>query len=472
MAVKLADTLAPMGDFPAAESSSVEITLTGGTKKSVQKAYEDGDLGGIPAVETMPESANNGSTVLYVGEGTAKYKKGHTYQAKDTLGWASKAWTGLTSLSGTNVWTDGENIYYSSGSSQYVLNKAISIWLEKVWTGLTSFNGSNVWTDGEHTYYSNESSQYVLDKATSTWSEKVWTGLTSFNGSNVWTDGDNTYYSSGSSHFVLDKANSAWTEKVWTGLTSFAGYYVWTDGTDFYYSYNTTQYVLDKANSAWTEKVWTGLTSFNGSNVWTDGENIYYSCESSHFVLDKANSTWARKVWIGPTLFDGKYVWTDGENTYYSAGGAYQYKLQMLTVWADITPSTEVDQTYDPTSANAQSGIAVAQAVASKASVKTYYIAPQSGKWDYFYNAGNFGTRFDLLYKSNNTWKAASYYIDNTDSPVLISGTAPSPGFFASRLVHDVGTIFVADTNHQDAVITFYREDVTTITYERADPLD
>ena len=44
--IKLADTLAPMGEFPAAESKDIEITLTGGVKKSVQKAYEDGDLGG------------------------------------------------------------------------------------------------------------------------------------------------------------------------------------------------------------------------------------------------------------------------------------------------------------------------------------------------------------------------------------------------------------------------------------------
>ena len=44
MAVKLADTLAPMTEnFPAAEAKDIEITLTGGTKKRLQKAYEDGD---------------------------------------------------------------------------------------------------------------------------------------------------------------------------------------------------------------------------------------------------------------------------------------------------------------------------------------------------------------------------------------------------------------------------------------------
>lgn len=86
MAIKLADTLAPMGDFPAAESSNVEITLTGGVKKSVQKAYEDGDLGGgggnsVQTTDVMsPSESKVGQVCLYVGETTEKYIKGHNYR--------------------------------------------------------------------------------------------------------------------------------------------------------------------------------------------------------------------------------------------------------------------------------------------------------------------------------------------------------------------------------------------------------
>lgn len=45
MAVKLADTLAPMGDFPVAEGKDVGVQI-GEKSKSLQKAIEDGDLGG------------------------------------------------------------------------------------------------------------------------------------------------------------------------------------------------------------------------------------------------------------------------------------------------------------------------------------------------------------------------------------------------------------------------------------------
>lgn len=61
MGIKLADTLEPMGNFPAVESSNVEITLTGGTKKNLQTAYDDGDLGGgSGSIDTaMSDSSTN-----------------------------------------------------------------------------------------------------------------------------------------------------------------------------------------------------------------------------------------------------------------------------------------------------------------------------------------------------------------------------------------------------------------------------
>ena len=84
---------------------------------------------------------------------------------KDEKRWSTKSWTGLTNFGGDYVWTDGENIYYSSGTSHYVLDKATSTWSTKSWTGLTNFGGLYVWTDGENIYYSNNQTHSVLDKA-------------------------------------------------------------------------------------------------------------------------------------------------------------------------------------------------------------------------------------------------------------------------------------------------------------------
>ena len=81
--------------------------------------------------------------------------------------WSTKTWTGLTSFNGNGIWTDGTDIYYSSGSNHYVLDKATSTWTAKTWTGLTSFNGDYIWTDGTDIYYSYESNRYVIDKLSS-----------------------------------------------------------------------------------------------------------------------------------------------------------------------------------------------------------------------------------------------------------------------------------------------------------------
>jgi hypothetical protein len=78
--------------------------------------------------------------------------------------WAVKTWPGLTSLYGVYVWADGDNIYYSSSSTQYVLDKSTSTWTSKTWSGLTSFSGDYVWTDGDNVYYSDPSYQYILNK--------------------------------------------------------------------------------------------------------------------------------------------------------------------------------------------------------------------------------------------------------------------------------------------------------------------
>ena len=114
--------------------------------------------------------------------------------------WTTKTWNGLTTFYGSDIWTDGDNIYYSRNTDHYVLNKSTSTWTPKTWSGLATFNGRNIWTDGDNIYYSNDYSsygvigQYVLNKSTSTWESKTWSGLTSFSSNSIWTDGDNIYY--------------------------------------------------------------------------------------------------------------------------------------------------------------------------------------------------------------------------------------------------------------------------------------
>lgn len=57
MAIKLADTAKPMGDFPVAEAIDIDIQLPDGTYKSLQEMYQDGQLGGDGAISTEEGNA-------------------------------------------------------------------------------------------------------------------------------------------------------------------------------------------------------------------------------------------------------------------------------------------------------------------------------------------------------------------------------------------------------------------------------
>ena len=81
----------------------------------------------------------------------------------------------MSSLYYYYLWTDGTDVYYSSGTTQKVLDKANSRWINKTWSGVASANfyGQQIFSDGNSTYLSfydttgEMASTYTLNKTTS-----------------------------------------------------------------------------------------------------------------------------------------------------------------------------------------------------------------------------------------------------------------------------------------------------------------
>ena len=170
-------------------------------------------------------------------------------------------------------------------TKQNIINE-ISL-IEKSWNGLDNFNGSDIWSDGTDTYYSSGSVQYKFNKGTDSWEAVTWNGLTNFYGVSVWTDSNDTYYSAGSAQYKLNKSTNTWEQKTWNGLTEFySADHIWTDGTSTYYSDGLNHYKLNKSTNTWEQKTWNGLTSFNSRYIWTDGINAYYSNDSEQYQLE------------------------------------------------------------------------------------------------------------------------------------------------------------------------------------------
>ena len=130
----------------------------------------DGTWSSVP--DGLPEvtSSDNGKSLDVVnGEWAVGSKKIDKEYNTDPV-WLIKQWSGSPAyLGGNNIWSEGDNIYYSSGSTHYVLDKSTSTWSTKTWNGLTKFYGNYIWSDGDNIYYSSQSDnkQYVLDKGTS-----------------------------------------------------------------------------------------------------------------------------------------------------------------------------------------------------------------------------------------------------------------------------------------------------------------
>lgn len=251
-----------------------------------------------------------------------------TIKVKDK--WVVKTWQGLAPNSGTDVWSDGENIYYSDGSTHYVLNKETSTWSSKSWSGMSFFRGYFIWKYDNAICYSCSSEQHILNKITDTWETKTWGSIVMpFDGHKIWFDGSSYFHSDGNNQYELNRDTETWEDKQWANnKIPYNGSYVWTDGEHLYYSAgDTAQYVYDPNTGAWTNKTWNGGVKPDGEYIWTDGTNIYYSYGQNQYVLDRSTDTWEVKEWKGTLAsFDGNYVWTDGTDIYYSKGSS-QYVL-------------------------------------------------------------------------------------------------------------------------------------------------
>ncbi len=246
------------------------------------------------------------------------------------------SWNGLTNFDGEDVWTDGEQVYYSAGPAQYVLNKGTSTWETKIWYGLDhNLTGRFVWTDGENIYNSSNEVQYILNKETSTWSSidigdvnYVYVSL------HNWTDGEEVYVSFGENQYVFNKETSTWETKVWNGLQHFNAPAVWTDGKNIFYG---NSHILDKTTSTWNTFAFDESQlegSFDVGNVFNYKNHAYYienfrdenfKLHLNAYVLNEEYK-WEKLVWNNAIENEFLYelninkIWSDGEKLYHSWG--------------------------------------------------------------------------------------------------------------------------------------------------------
>lgn len=280
----------------------------------------------LTSADELPTNAADGSLAV-----VATMKKG----------FVEKTWNGMTFSNGECIWTDGENVYYSEGETQYVLYG--DTWETKEWKGLTTFYGYRTWTNGENTYYSDGIGySYILNG--DTWEEITfeYSQYTVLDGNNIFTHNGNAYFttevynpSTGSTTYHLFKlSNNVWS-LLWTLDNLWSTYGVWSDGKNLYYCDNGTWdpvtssvvYGIYRLGYGTKEKVSSASMSVNRDSFWADGNTLYYAYNTyigGQGMIFK-NYIFTDGVFeeVEPwniSVFYATNIWTDGVNTYYTSG--------------------------------------------------------------------------------------------------------------------------------------------------------
>jgi len=248
--------------------------------------------------------------------------------------WTPVTWKGLTNFDGKYVWSDGTNIYYSSGSSQYVLNRSNNTWSTKTWSGTTvQLDGSYIWYNpySNDWIYSNGSTQLAFNG--STWEETAFTqtggGAASFTGSTIWYNGTSNSlraYRAGGTNYRLG-GSRIWYTLTSTGWPAMSKSYLWyphdfaTEGKT-YYSRTATGYQGVIENEKYSSISWGSVKPYQGAYVWHSANHTYYSYNGNNYVLNDDKTAWLLTYWAGlnGVSLDASHIWHDGSNTYYSYG--------------------------------------------------------------------------------------------------------------------------------------------------------
>lgn len=253
---------------------------------------------------------------------------GVTKTEKTVYSWIEKSWTidDEYALYGYYVWHDGNDTYLTGnyGSQQFKLNRSTNTWNRITWNGDNiPEGGHNIWSDGNNIYWSHNSTHYMLNRSTNSWETKTWNGLTEldgeFDGERIWTDGINIYLSYGIS-YVLNKSTSTWS-RIWLDQVFIYGDRIWTDGTNFYCTISHDTFVLK--NNTWQEKTWSENINVpdDGQYIWNDNGRVYYSDYNTQYVFNKKANKWEQYTHTDLDYLDGRYIWHDLDKTYYSGGG-------------------------------------------------------------------------------------------------------------------------------------------------------
>ena len=331
------------GIHSAIDSARQQATQDAVNILTSDNSFVQANLGATPVPDSIVEL--NGDLYSLWGVGQYKFNEN------------TKQWETVSIPIGANVSFARADILggriFKIGNSYYCAfndaTKGVAYLTSQMhWVQGTSnvvFDGATVWTDGTDTYafvgnVSNADDAIIYRIIESSPRNLTLTDVTS-----SFTNIPTSY---GGHKIALTKAN------IWHDLSG-----------NTFLSYGKTYNLIANSRTFDDREYFSGMSPSisQGNLVWNDGHNVFLTTGNT-YVLNMTTETSTQLPIAGMESMNPSYgmygnrIWKDlSGNVYYVDNSLHQFAL---------VNGSFIDQAYDPTSKNAQSGISVAEAVAEE----------------------------------------------------------------------------------------------------------
>ena len=328
------------GVYSAIDSARQQATQDAVNILTSDNSFVQANLGATPVPDSIVEL--NGDLYSLWGVGQYKFNE-------NTKQWESTSIPIGTNVSFARADILGGRIFKINNSYYCAFNdatKGVAYLTDQMhWVQATSnvvFDGATVWTDGTDTYAFVGNVSNADDAIIYRIFETSPRNLTLTDVTSSFTNIPTSY----SNHKIaLTKAN------IWHDLSG-----------NTFLSYGKTYKLIANSRTFDDREYFSGMSPSisQGNLVWNDGHNVFLTTGNT-YVLNMTTETSTQLPIAGMESMNPSYgmygnrIWKDlSGNVYYVDNSLHQFAL---------VNGSFIDQAYDPTSKNAQSGIAVAEAV-------------------------------------------------------------------------------------------------------------